>query len=385
MTAAAEAPLWLSGALAPSPGVRRLSLGGREALFCERRQQLFELDAAGAAIWDELAAGRALEAVAQALSVEGLPPATTTALCLARAREWSEAGWLAPQRLTARLAEPPDRVLGLRLGGMAARIELRLEDGDALRADLENTFGQFAEAEPASDALRLDVIALGERCFVLRQGLPVSLVPAEQVTPEIKALLTEALCGCGREGGLWLHAAMLSHNGGGLLLAGAPGAGKTTLAVTLAMRGFGYATDDLVAVSPSGDFRGVAFSPAVKAGAWPLLRDRAPGLLDLPVHLRADGQEVRYLPASRLPSAGATDPRWLVLLDRREGAAAALHHIDPLSALTELLGSAYAADHRLTGATLTALGERFARMDCLRLVHSDLDAAAACLEALTDG
>ena len=380
-----QAPSWLAAPLSPSPSVRRISVGEREALFCERRQQLFELDAAAAVIWDGLAAGLAVQAVAEVLAAQGLPPATTATLCLARAREWSEAGWFTPRALAHRLAARPSQVLPLRLGPMAARLELRLQD-EAIWRHVQDAFGQFAEnGDAATDALHLDVVALGPRYFLVRDRVPVSLLAPERVVPELKALLTEALCGRPLDGGLWLHAALLSSGGGGLLLAGAPGAGKTTLAVALATRGFGYATDDLVGVARDGEVAGIRYSPALKAGGWPLLASRLPPILDLPIHLRADGQQVRYLPADRLAAAESGALRWTVLLDRQGRGTATLNALDPLTALTELLGSAYAADHRLAGDTLAALAARFAHMDCRRLVYSDLDEAAGAIAAMTDG
>jgi hypothetical protein len=379
------AEAWTMEPLAAVPGVRRLTLGEREALFCERRQQLFELDAAGAAIWDGLAAGRAAPAVAEALAIEGLAPAARKALCLARAREWSEAGWFTPRTLVERLAAAPSHLLALRLGALDARLELRLEE-PSLWAHARDAFGHFARADDASACdLKLDLVTLGPRHFLMRDGAPVALLPAERVMPEIKALLTEALCGRPMRGGLWLHAALLSRGERGLLLAGAPGAGKTTLAVALATRGFGYATDDLVQASADGALRGVRFSPALKAGAWPLLAPHAPSLGDLPIHLRGDGQQVRYLPAGRLPPYRDAAPSFALLLERRDGAPARLEALDPLNALTELLSSAYAAERRLAGDTLAALAGRFARIDCRRLVYSDLADAADCIVRWTDG
>lgn len=379
-----QAPSWLAAPLSPSPGVRRLTVGEREVLFCERRQQLFELDAAAAAIWDGLAAGLAVQAVAEALTTQGLPPATRAALCLARAREWSEAGWLTPRAIAGRLAAPATQALGLRLGPLSARLELRVENAEIGR-HVQDAFGQFAQVGAATHSLRLDVVALGPRYFLMRDGVPVSVLAQERVVPEVKALLTEALCSRPLEGGIWLHAALLHRGERGLLLTAAPGGGKTTLAVALATRGFGYGTDDLVGVTREGELSGIRFSPALKPGCWPLLGSRLPALFELPVHLRDDGQQVRYLPAGGLAAPGSAAPRWTVLLDRRSGATATLQPLDPLTALTELLGSAYAADHRLAGDTLAALAARFVEMDCRRLVYSDLDDAAAAITAMIDG
>jgi hypothetical protein len=369
------APPLPAGPFAASPCVRRLTVGERQVLFCERRQQLFELDAASAVIWDRLAAGAA--------EASGLDSCGPVEVIEASLRHWLEGGWLTPQSLAERCSEPGAHVLPLRLGDLAARVELRDNGADELRRSLQQAFGQFI-APDVAQAVRLDVVADAGGFFVLRRGLPVSLLAPDRVVPELKALLTEELCSLPADGGLLLHAALLESRGRGLLLAGQPGAGKTTLTVALATRGLSYATDDLVRVSPSGGFQGIPFSPALKTGGWPLLGSYVPGLHELAIHRRADGQDVRYLPAQRLTAAAMATPEWAVLLDRRDGADAQLQPVDPLSAMSELLGGAFTADHRLRGDTLAALARQFSQMQCRRLVYSQLADAVAVLEGLLD-
>jgi len=359
----ARPPPWMQGPLAAAPGVRRLTLDGREALFCERRQQLFELPPGLASLFDELASARK-EADAAA----------------EQARAWVEGGWLAPRTLFERLAGTRGEVLPLRIGALQARVELRADRGDCIGPMLREVLGQFRAAVGA-DAVRLDVVGLGGAWFVLGEQVPIRVLSAAQVAPEIKAMLTTELCRRTGGGGLLLHAAMLERDGRALLLAGAPGAGKSTLSVALATSGFGYLSDDVVAVTPEGDFCGLAFSPALKPGAWPLVDSRIPAIPALAIHRRADGQAVRYLPLGAMARGAAAAPAMAVLLDRCEGAAAALQPLDPLSALTEVLASAFSGEHRLRGETLALIAERFAAMTCARLVYSDLDEAVALLLA----
>lgn len=376
--AEAETRPWLTGRLAPAPSVRRLTLGGHKLLFCERRQQLFELDPSAAVMWDAFTAGRQLRSVAEQMAGEGLRFASALALCAASAQDWIEGGWLIPQVLTDRLAGPPTHVLPLRVGGSASVLELRMDAADPIARQLDDAFGQFL-AEPATDAMRIDVVGIQDAWWVLENGAPSGILPRERVVPEVKARLTEELCRRDAGGGFLLHAALLASSGQGLLLSGAPGAGKTTLALALAAGGLGYGSDDVVTVSPDAVFRGVPFSPAVKTGAWRILAGHYPALETLPIHQRPDDQAVRYLPARQLPAGDIVAPRWALLLERREEAPAVLEPLDPLTVLSELLGGAFAPDHRLAGDAMVALARSFADIGCYRLVYSDLTSAVTCV------
>ena len=180
-------------------------------------------------------------------------------------------------------------------------------------------------------------------------------------------------------GGFLLHAALLTSGRKGLLLVGPPGAGKSTLTLALAARGLGYGSDDIVRVSATGTFSGVRFSPALKSGSWELAAVCAPQVSMLPVHLRSDGQQVRYVPAGRLPSGDTDAIGWSLQLARRPGARAALEPIEPVEMITSLLAGAWSATYALRGDTLAALAHAFADVACHRLVYSDLDEAAELL------
>jgi|GEM_PF-2980172 len=78
--------------------------------------------------------------------------------------------------------------------------------------------------------------------------------------------------------GFWPHAAGLERpGGGGLVIAGAPEAGKCTSALSLCRRGFRLAADDLVWLEPARGFRGLG---------WAIGLDRLPVT---PATLEAEG------------------------------------------------------------------------------------------------
>ena len=366
--------------LAPAPGVRLLSLGGRAALFCERAQALHELNATAERIWRGLAAGAPAQDVARALQDDGATSAEAEAFVAASAEAWLEVGFLAPADLADRLAGGGDAELHLHCEAAAVRLSFHTPPGDPLPLEAATVFRPFL-AGPRAQATRLAVVAHAGRYLVAVDGAPRAWLPAERIVPELKAVLTERLTQSVGEGAFLLHAALLARRGEALLIAGPPGAGKTTLALALSARGLACAGDDIVRVAPDGALAGIPFSPASKSGAWPLLAAYAPEVQALRPHLRADGQWVRYVPATVAPPVERL--AWALLLDRRSDAPAALEPVAGLEMLAELLASALSADRRLHGAALEAFARSLAHTACRRLVYSDLDDAVALIQDLT--
>jgi hypothetical protein len=373
---------WLDAPLARPSTVRRLEVGERTALFCERAQKLFELNLTADLIWRGLAEGRPPRSVARELQGLGVSPEEAMGFVAGCAAGWLQAGLLLPTRAARLWREAPATDLQLRIDGLTCSLALYVPDGDPLRGAVHAAFGQFATGGWGG-AAAIAVVEDAGRYFLLLDGAPAGLFGPERIVPELKALLTDQLARSVGGGAFLLHAALLARGERGLLLAGPPGAGKTTLTVALASRGLAYGSDDIVRVSPAGRLEGAPFSPACKSGSWELLQPYLPAVADLPTAIRRDGQPVRYAPAAAFAPAAPETLGWAVLLARRPGARAALEPVDPLAMLTELLGAAFSADHVMRGDALQSFAERFAAADCRRLVYSELGEAVAALEALT--
>ena len=371
---------WPAGRLDSSPGTRCLEIGQRTVLFCERRQELFELNTTAAAIWRSLAAGDTPAATVQVLCAQGASADDARQFVIASARAWLEAGLLLPAQVAARARRPPDARMHLRLGRLACALGIHTPAGSPFQEELHQVFGQFI-GEPGQATLRMDVVGEADQAFLLLDGVSLGLFSADRLVPEVKAVLTQALSQSMDEGSFLIHAAMLERRGQGLLISGQPGAGKTTLALALAARGWGYGSDDIVSVSPAGQFTGVPFSPAVKSGAWELARDYAPHLDARPDHLRADGQRVRFLPV-RAPFAAVAALGWAVILDRRLDAEPVLEPVDPLAVVSALIAGAYSPGHRLRADAFENLVDSIAPIPCRRLVYGDLAQAVALIEGM---
>jgi hypothetical protein len=122
-----------------------------------------------------------------------------------------------------------------------------------------------------------------------------------------------------------VHCACLELDGDGLLIAGASGAGKSTLSVSLSKVGFNYVSDDWTYISRLGD--GVVAhgtSAPVK-----LLPDAVEHFRSLQRHcLRRSmngelAYEVDIAEAFSARVERTCKPRWLIFLERTQGAGAA--------------------------------------------------------------
>jgi hypothetical protein len=250
-------------------------------------------------------------------------------------------------------------------------------DGDAGR--VAEAF-RHLEGDPGAEAdVLLELVEHGGQVQLFRDGAWLGSCRLDEAATVVKGqLLTEVLERADYE--LALHGAALVRDDRILLLSGRPGAGKTTLTLALVEAGFGFAGDDVVLLDAAGRGLGLPFAPAVKAGAWPLLAPRFPGLAAAPVFRRPDRRRVRY------PVPHATAPQrpralgWVVLLDRATAGAAALEPIDPAGALRGLLDGAFALERELTSAGFDALTEVVGSAETWRLSYAGLDDAVALLD-----
>ncbi|MFM1813384.1 MAG: hypothetical protein RLZ98_79 [Pseudomonadota bacterium] len=92
-----------------------------------------------------------------------------------------------------------------------------------------------------------------------------------------------------------IHASSLSIDGRALLVAGATGAGKSTLTAALVAHGAGYLGDDFAALDNSGTAVGAfPIAASIKSGSWPIVATDFPQLMDSP-EFTLGTRRVRYL------------------------------------------------------------------------------------------
>lgn len=168
-----------------------------------------------------------------------------------------------------------------------------------------------------------------------------------------------------------LHAGCMARDGKAALILGSPGAGKTTLCLGLLREGFSYCSDDVTLVREGGEVCGVPLAPAVKEGAWGLLRPVAPDLDRTTVHLRPDGQRVRFLPLGAEQVAPVARVSTIVTLHRSPGQEATVEPMSSKEALTELLRESRSADGNCSPPIFEALARLVAPANCVRLKYAE--------------
>lgn len=338
---------WDHQALQPASTAHRLWVGDRAILFDAASQQIFELNESSAAIWSAVCHQGTLALASRSLVEDD----DQYQVVIGHARQalagWLRLGLLRPASLPARASAASREV---RLRWLDCRVGLTLS-GEVDIASLLSVFAEFVSTEaPASF---IQVHGLGDMVFISDDQGRGCAVARDAWIPEVKARFTTKILEAVKTGFL-VHAALLSRHDNGLLVCGTPGAGKTTVSVSLLLAGFGYHADDIVWISDEAEAVGAPFAPALKEGSWPLLREMGGDVPTSPAYLRGDGQGVKYLLP---PSVGRGPARLgaILLLARESSGPARIETVEPLEALTAILGSAYSARGAISPTTLTAL------------------------------
>ena len=354
----------------PASNVRLLRLGGRSLLFSERAQKLFELNEAADAVWDVLLAQSTPSGAQAALVEMGVDEDVAAEFVESQLGAWLRDAYWTPADSPPADASP-DEPRRLNFGVEQLDVEISCPD-ERLCERLEEVFAQFPH-RISTAPLKLSVIPWANGFHIYAGDEFWGSVAEDEVAPRIKAILTEALIGRPCDG-FYIHGAMLTRAGRALVLSGSPGAGKSTLTLALAARGYGFLGDDIIRVNGSGLFKGIPFAPALKPGSWPLLGPYYAELEAWPIERRGDGKKVRYAP---IPAAAPTsrEPGYFIALARQEGRPAEMVELNPVEALSIMLGEAYAAEGRLAAEHLARLAERIRFMGCRRLYYSDLEGA----------
>jgi hypothetical protein len=188
-----------------------------------------------------------------------------------------------------------------------------------------------------------------------------------------------ALGGCGH---LILHAGGVEHNGVGVVFPGAMEAGKTTLSAGLVRAGFGYLTDEGVAVDRA-DLRIHPYPKpfSIDRGAWPLFPELEPN-----ADLATDAYKVdqwQVPPTDIRPDPlGRSCPVAVIIFPKYEdGSETSIEPLRRAESLVELAKNTYKFDEQGAPA-LDVLAEVVRPAACYRLTTGALDAAVAAVTKL---
>ncbi|PDT50573.1 serine kinase [Sinorhizobium fredii] len=361
-----------------SDGTQFFLIGERKTIFVESLQQVFEVDDLTAYLTCALAEPTSFRQLKSELVMRGVSQASAGAYVRNCLLFWSR------QRVLDIVLDEDDGqplfTQTLDLAGTAVSIICYDEKLiDIVRPVFDHQAGR---GDPGS--ISYELAKLGNWVCISKNRSKGMIVKDIEAAPALKALMTDdVLAGLGTD--VALHAALLVKNSRGLLICGAPGAGKTTLAVALMEAGFECGGDDLALLDDNGALRGVPFAPALKPGSWNLFSGIHHRIMSCPIHRRLDSKRVRYLaPVPYAPRKSvALDS--IVLLRRRKKGPALVSQVEPTRALSEVLAGAFTPTRRLDLMQFQRLVNAVSKARVIELTFSRLDEAAEILSRHHDG
>ncbi|MDX1216922.1 serine kinase [Sinorhizobium medicae] len=360
-----------------SDGARFFLLGQRKTIFVEASQQIFEVDDLTAYLTCVLAVPASQRQLEVDLVARGAERAEARRSVREYLHYWCRHGLL-EIAFDAEEGEPLHTHV-LDLQGAAASIAYH---DKGLLDLLLPIFGHLA-SPGLKPSVSYGVARFGSQACISRNRSPGRIVRVEEVAPVLKALLTEdVLASLGPD--VALHAALLVRNAKGLLICGAPGAGKSTLTLALLEAGFACCGDDITLMRPDGLLQGVPFAPALKRGSWRLLENMRASVEAAPVHRRLDNRHVRYLASIPFASDDPVKLGTIVLLRRRKGRAA-IAAVEPARVLSELFRGAFTPARGLGLPQFDALLSAVRGASAIELSYTRLDEAVEMLSSHHEG
>lgn len=356
----------------PGKGTVVTQLGNAFTLFNGEDQSLYEIDRPAAWVWQQVS-NNALGIKRSYLSVQlssefGLTSADAEAL-LAR---YVELGILDTCMV-------PASAFAIRLNDTRWVIE----SPEELSGELKELFrGILAPMELRRRHGHIVIKTNSDRYDLIVDDKCLGAFNHSEIVPEVKSFLTDALLQT--DFTLALHAAFLRCGDMQLLIAGASGAGKTTLALALAAESrWSMHGDDIVMVDEWGGLRGVPFPIAVKDGSWALLRNLCPQLVSRHANIRADGKIVKFLPGDADHDSGSMPRTTTIIFIRRSSAGkCSLSRMPPLMAFQRLLSEAASPTHELTDRAFRSLGALVNRSQAFEMDVGNLEDAVQAIHSL---
>jgi hypothetical protein len=345
-----------------------VTLDGRPVIFAETRQAIYEPNASAAILLDRLKTPVPLASLHEHL----LPAFAGGAAELERLLvDWSASG------LIDVFSEAPPspafagRRVGLRLGKETAILHAHGEDPEWFA-----TFAYLPDAH--SGELSADVWSFGGLGIVRIADRPAQIVPRNQITAALRFSLVEAILqdtDC-----IALHGACLIAGDHAILLLGAPGAGKSTLAMFASDCGMALAGDDIVLFDPrSGTVMPLALPLTLKQGSWPMIA--ATGWRNYPATPvdRMDGVTVKYLPLRQPVAETPLEIAALIRLDRSGDGRARLTPWSGTDCLRHFCSEARSTSGKASIEDIRAMVDVIADAETLTISYSDAEEAGRLL------
>lgn len=242
---------------------------------------------------------------------------------------------------------------------------------------------------PSSDSFRIEVLvrrswrSLRRYYHIQTNGREQCILKnSRSVLPFVEWTMN-ALVAKFLPGYLQIHAASMSYRGRGVILAGSPGQGKSTLAAGLLARGWSYLSDEFALIDP--DHRTLEAYPkalCIKAGSFEPVRQLGLPLdLDRVLHKGSKGPVSLIDPLKvRANAVGNPCPVRMIIFPQYE--AGAEPDIQPMSraqAVFELVQASFNFT-KFRNRGLQLLAEIARNAHCVRVRSGDLSQTARMIE-----
>jgi hypothetical protein len=330
------------------PGVSFHALDGGGLLFCTASQRLVGLDAVAGLCWLALEDADPQEtAVAAMREGWGIAPEVGAEWFVQSLELFRHSGLLAggppnvrsysarPVQMPIPAPEPNAVEVSLQLLDQNFILRLPPELLQHLEVLLRPLWQEPVASCSGHGAVPVHILRAGERWAVHGRMMQPEPAALDELASALECVLvSEAVNGTAHL--VALHAAMLGRDGRAVLLSGASGAGKTTLACALLHAGWSYGSDELVLLQRgSAALQPLNIPPCVKQEAVEVVARWFPALGHSPLHLRY-AQRVRFLPLAGLEMEEGV-VQTVLLPHWRAGATLRIEPVSPAAGLARLL------------------------------------------------
>lgn len=340
----------------PAPGTHTLFLDGDCLVFSAPRQEVHVLNSSAGVVWCALEDGLSPKEVSDVLAERfGLTPdaaraGLAAALATFRSYALLDGGAAPPVVAPPALATPaelpplgmPHFVTETQYALLGTRFRLRCTD-TAVLGWVDPVLRHLATPPGAVDiVLALVGSATAGRYVLYQDNLPAGECSAVNgAAPLVKGAIWSGAVNR-FDFLIGIHAGVVAGaDGGVMLLPGRPGRGKSTLTAKLLRAGGRYFSDEMALFGTTDlHITPLPLPLCVKAEGRAALVEDYPDLATLPLHLRADGRRVAYLPPppASLPAPGTSAPlRAIVFPHFRPGEASRLSPLRKAEALRRLM------------------------------------------------
>lgn len=365
-------------ALGPADGTAFFLLGDRCAVFSEKTQQIYALNQTAAYIWCRLEEQTAPAMICEELATLGIGPELAQTHIRAALHSWLKLGLLKVDYSFDIYSLPVERSLDLSIAGFDFTIRISDKRLAGLLTAFEHHMVPARQTEHVFQVLELNGLV-----HVFHNEHNVICCDPIALMPSIKAYITDLIVRMSPPNVVF-HAACLIRGDKSLLISGRPGAGKTTLTLRLAQGEFEFGGDDIVLIAPDGSATGVPFAPAVKSGAWKIVRPFRPDLGEAVIHRRPDARRVRYLRPTHVARPGPHPVGWIIFIRRASGPAT-LEPLGPIETMRRLMEGSCTPDEKLSLAGCRAINRVLANAGSYELTYSNLADANDIIERLCNG